>query len=188
MRGRPCASLPRLTFRRAKYPSTASSTRSPCRRLTCNEYRYGSSGVHRWAAGIGTDSSAPAPPVAVATGLPPAPTVDRHGRRRRLLPTVSFNADPSTSGTTFSDATCVAGTGSSHTVCQMPVQAVYQMPRTPLPVRCLPIGCSSLVASYTFTSRSLSPACRAGVTSNSNGVYPPTWRPTSRPLTRTAVS
>jgi len=65
------------------------------------------------------------------------------------------------------------GTGSSHTVCQIPEAGVYQIPfgsRT-----CLPRGCSPpSVGSHTPTTISFAPSStNASVMSNVNRSYPP---------------
>lgn len=76
-----------------------------------------------------------------------------------------------------------AGTGSIHTVCQMPVTGVYQMPRGLS--ACLPRGWKPLsVGSVTLTVSRCAPLAEsAGVMSNEKGVKPPVWLPTSRSLT-----
>src|SRR5262249_44462520 len=78
-------------------------------------------------------------------------------------------------------------TFSNHTVCQMPVTAVYQMPdgsRT-----CLPRGCNPLsVGSHTATTISCpEPGLSAEVMSNQNVSYPPSCFPTGLPLTQTSA-
>ena len=61
-----------------------------------------------------------------------------------------------------------AGTRSSHTVCQMPLCAVYQMP--PRSSFCFPRSCTpSSLGSNTHRASSFSPARSASVTSNENG-------------------
>jgi len=55
------------------------------------------------------------------------------------------------SGVIRSPVMWASGTGSSHTVCQMPVVGVYQMP--PGRLTCLPRGCSPRsVGSQTATT------------------------------------
>src|SRR5690606_18032892 len=80
----------------------------------------------------------------------------------------------------------VSGTPSNHTVCQMPVTGVYQMPwgRT----TCLPFGWGpSLVGSHTPTTISCcAPFAKYGVMSKENGSYPPSCEPTFRPFTYTS--
>ena len=71
-------------------------------------------------------SSAPSVPVAELTVLPPSLTATR----TLVVPTgvraltVTFSVPLATSGTRCNDSTLLCGTGSSHTVCQMPEQAV----------------------------------------------------------------
>src|SRR5262249_40020671 len=64
------------------------------------------------------------------------------------------------------------GTGSSQTVCQMPVTGVYQIP--PGLLTCLPRGCAApSVGSHTRTSSSFFPGLSASVMSKENGAEPP---------------
>ena len=78
------------------------------------------------------------------------------------------------------------GTASSHTVCQMPLTGVYQMPSGRF--TCLPRGWQpASVGSHTRTFSSLSPFLSAAVMSNSNGVKPPVCVPTQTPFTQTSA-
>jgi hypothetical protein len=72
------------------------------------------------------------------------------------------------SGTSVSESIAGSGTGSIHTVCQMPVTDVYQMPLGRL--TCFPRGCVPMsVGSQTATTRSCVPEGRnALVTSTVN--------------------
>jgi len=92
------------------------------------------------------------------------------------------------SGVILREAMCAAVTGSSQTVCQIPLVGVYQIPcglRTCLPRGCVPAS----VGSHTVTSNSLgSKGYRASVMSNPNPSYPPRCWPISLPLTHTLVS
>jgi hypothetical protein len=66
-------------------------------------------------------------------------------------------------------ATEASGTGSIHTVWQMPLTEVYQMPEGSRV--CLPRGCvPESVGSVTETTSSWSPAPSSGVTSKEKGV------------------
>ncbi len=78
-------------------------------------------------------------------------------------------APASASGVSFTLAIAWAGSGSSHTVCQMPVVGVYQMLRGFN--TCLPRGCGPASdGSHTDTTSSWSPPfTRASVMSNANG-------------------
>lgn len=71
-------------------------------------------------------SSAPSVPVAELTVLPPPLTTTRTlvvstGVRAS---TTTFRVPLAASGTKCNDSTLLCGTGSNHTVCQMPEQAV----------------------------------------------------------------
>src|SRR5438876_226086 len=81
----------------------------------------------------------------------------------------------------------VGGTGSSHTVCQIPEHGVYQIPSGL--VVCFPRACVSAVTSVTSTTTSCSPEGRsASVMSKEKLSYPPVCLPTSLPFTRTLDS
>ena len=71
------------------------------------------------------------------------------------------------------------GTGSIHTLCQIPVTGVYQIPLGT--VTCLPQGWKSVsVASVTFTRSNCSfPLFKYGAISKPKWVYPPEWEPTN---------
>ena len=73
--------------------------------------------------------SPPATPEVVSTDWSPSSAVTRTGSAVSgpAARTRTVTAPASTSGRTSSDAMYLRGTGSSHTVCQMPVTAVYQM-------------------------------------------------------------
>ena len=81
-----------------------------------------------------------------------------------------------------------SGTGSSHTVCQIPLEGVYQIPsgrRTCLPRGWVPAS----LGSTTRTTTSCGPKGRsASVTSKVKGSKPPRWPPTGRPFTSTVAS
>ena len=83
---------------------------------------------------------------------------------------------------------CASGTASSHTVCQMPVVGVYQMPCGFC--ICLPIGWVPLsVGSHAATTNCCGPVgVNAAVMSKLNGSYPPRCVPTVVPFTVTVVS
>ena len=92
-------------------------------------------------------------------------------------------------------ATCVAGTTSSQTVCQMPVVRGYQMECGSSCQSCLPRGlatsCGSSCASTTSSCSNPSdgpPPSSASVTSSVNGRYPPSWLPRRDRLTQTVAS
>ena len=147
----------------------------------------GVAGVHSFGSGIVT-TTAPAPS-ADATFFPPSEAVTR-----TCSPSA---AGPDPFGSTRSVPALMShvksrswmkrsGTVSSHTVCQMPVTRVYQMP--PGCSFCLPCSWKPSVASSTRTSNSLPPAFNALVMSNENGVNPPRWLPIFWPLTQTVAS
>ena len=87
----------------------------------------------------------------------------------------------------------MAGTSSSHTVCQMPEAGVYVSPPglSIAEIRCLPLGCAPRSAgSKTWTSSSSSPlAARATapLTSAVKPSKPPVWFATSSPLAYTVA-
>ena len=112
-------------------------------------------------------NSSPALPLTPMTTLPPSliSTVTSPPAPASVGWTVTRTAEPSTSGTIFTSWMLAAATGSSHTVCQMPVVGVYMMP--PGCVVCLPRGCPPpSVGSYTRTMSSCSPPpASSGVTS-----------------------
>ena len=90
----------------------------------------------------------------------------------------------SISGVIRSSSICLAVTGSSQTVCQMPVTGVYQIPSGLF--TCLPLGWyPSSVGSQTFTTNLLFPLPdNAAVISKENGVKPPVWLPTFTSFTQ----
>ena len=91
------------------------------------------------------------------------------------------------SGVNRTPATRASATGSSQTVCQMPVTGVYQMPSGLL--TCLPRGCASAsVGSHTRTTSSPLPSFSASVTSTENGSLPPRCVTSSFPFTQTVAS
>src|SRR5437867_9242387 len=94
----------------------------------------------------------------------------------------------SSMGVIFTRRMYEVATGSNHTVCQMPLVGVYQMP--PGLRTCLPRGCGpASVGSQTATTISCGSAgFNTAVMSKPNPSYPPRWLPTSRPLTKTVDS
>ena len=79
-----------------------------------------------------------------------------------------------------------ADTGSSHTVCQIPVLGVYQIKLDSSSQYCFPLAiCSFFSQSSTSTRMHSSPQFRQWVTSKLKGVWPPEWVPTHCPLTHT---
>ena len=74
---------------------------------------------------------------------------------------------------------CGSGTGSSHTGCQIPLVRVYQIPRDFSSQNCFPRG--MLVSVDGSSARTTIVRLRAGpasrVTSNENGVCPPSCSP-----------
>ena len=101
-----------------------------------------------------------------------------------VVSTVSL--PPSMSGVVRMFSMARSGTGSSHTVCQMPLTGVYQI--CPGLLTCLPRACLPLsVGSHTRTTTSLSPFFSACVMSNAKGVNPPQCSPSLVPFTHTVV-
>ena len=85
---------------------------------------------------------------------------------------MSSTSPRSTSATGKTPVTWRSGTGSIHTVCQMPLTGVYQIP-SGLSF-CLPRGCGpSSDGSQTRTTSSLAPGFKCAVTSNEKGSEPP---------------
>src|SRR5438874_1759425 len=109
-----------------------------------------------------------------------------------LTSTVTSTSPLSTSGVNRTPVTYIGpsddfGTGSIHTVCQMPVTGVYQMP--PGLLTCLPRGwAAASVGSHTRTTSSFGPSFSASVTSNENGSDMPRCVPSSFPVTNTVDS
>ena len=99
-----------------------------------------------------------------------------------------FSRFASSSGVNRSSASRRAlGTGSSHTVCQMPDTGVYQMPFGSR--ICLPRGCSPADdGSHADSTSSFAPSRRKSVRSKENAVEPPAWLPTSAPLSQSVAS
>src|SRR5690606_20761915 len=93
-----------------------------------------------------------------------------------LISASKFTIAPSTSGTVLRPVICLGATGSSHTVCHIPVTGVYQIPSGLL--TCFPLGWGpSLLGSQTFTTSFWEAPLRKGVISKENGAYPPVWDP-----------
>jgi hypothetical protein len=164
-----------------KYPVTT-SVPMVTRRL----YRYGSLGDHSRAFGTGIRRWVPTVPVTEPTGVSPMSTSAR--TCCPALPRTTRSSTPAgTSGVVSSRVMCLVATGSSHTVCQMPDAAVYQMPVGSR--RCLPIGNRlPSIGECAPTMISLAPARSALVMSNENASKPPVCVPTGVPFTHTRVS
>ena len=145
-----------------------------CFRRTLSVYKKGVSGDHSFTSpGMVMSIASPRMAAPEATSLPlsytsasrrhpffHSPSPVRASIRSRLR---------SMSGVIFMEAIWFSFTGSSHTVCQMPETAVYQMPCGRL--ACFPTGCGPLlVGSHTRTVSLLLPFCSASVMSKQKGV------------------
>src|SRR6266850_3670833 len=113
--------------------------------ITFRSYRKGESGDQSLAPGIGTETP---DEFAVLTSALPTLFFSSYTSTRTTVVPGSWNAEVRASITTtllsilgviLRDSMCVVGTGSSHTVCQIPLVGVYQMLRGLL--TCLPRGC-----------------------------------------------
>ena len=92
----------------------------------------------------------------------------------------------SISGVTLIFSIKLLETGSSQTVCQIPVTGVYQIPSGRL--TCFPLGWyPSSVGSHTLTTSLLLPLVNAEVISNEKGVKPPVCCPTLISFTQTSA-
>ena len=119
---------------------------------------------------------------AISTGGQPS------GPWHRSSITVTVSSLLSISGIIRRSPIHVFSTGSSHTLCQIPLVGVYQIP--PGFSTCLPLGWRPLsVGSVTFTTMlCVFVSARKGVILQENGSYPPRWLTAKLSSIHTVVS